>query len=433
MSVNQRRSQGRGHGVVGLVVALALSGCTGGSLATDVLPSHAEAEATEGLGWVGRSGMNALLRLSAWRGSRSGYVAMFARDGEVVYATAAGVADIDTEEPMNLDTRFRIASMTKPVTAVAAHILIEEGALSLDDPVSRYLPAAGAIRVATSHEVDASGTIPTTTARGEMTVRHLLQFSSGIGSGDEAGSALDRLWEADGFYVGEGSLAERVDRVLALPLYEEPGTAWRYGYSADVLARVVEIAANESFGDFVTRRIIVPLGMKQTEFLMTVEEPESLAKVYTQDAGGELVRATDGWIDHSDFTPGGSGLVSTVGDYMRFALMLWHGGTYQGRRILAPETVARMTSIHVPEGVLASEGIEGLGWGLGLAVVRDADATPMMDADGDYWWSGYFGTTFFVSPSTGLVGVVMSQNEPGPHSDLPLALYLAQAFAFIGL
>ena len=130
---------------------------------------------------------------------------------------------------------------------------------------------------------------------------------------------------------------------------------------------------------------------------------------------------------------GGSGLVATAGDYMRFALMLWNRGEYQGVRILAEETVDAMTRLQVPSGVLAANDIEGMGWGLGLSVVADADATLTPDRSGDYWWAGYYGTTFFVSPSTGLVGVILSQNEPGEYSGLPLAVYLVQGLAFAGI
>jgi len=155
--------------------------------------------------------------------------------------------------------------------------------------------------------------------------------------------------------------------------------------------------------------------------------------MYTQDENGELARVESPASDAPGWTPGGSGLVTTAADSMRFALMLWNAGRFDGARILSPESVRLMTQPHVASGVLESEGIEGLGWGLGLAVVVDAAATPMIDRDGDFWWSGYCGTTFFVSPQTGLVGVVLTQNQPGPHSGRPHPVYLAQAFAFLGL
>ena len=173
--------------------------------------------------------------------------------------------------------------------------------------------------------------------------------------------------------------------------------------------------------------------MTSTSFFATASNRDGLATMYTQDPLGRLVAVDRPRGESIDWTPGGSGLISTAGDYMRFALMLWNGGTYQGVQILKPETVAMMTQAQVPSGVLEDEDIKGLGWGLGMAVVVDGDATPTFDRTGDYWWSGTYGTTFFVSPSTGLVGVVMSQNQTGPYSPRPFAVYLAQGLAFLGL
>ena len=413
-------------------------GCSGASLELGVPPAVPGSEPGAGLSWWSRATLDGYLRWSAWTESRSGFVALFARDGHAVYATAAGYADVEAQVPMRLDTRMRFASMTKPVTAVAAHILLEEGRLGLDDPVERYIPAMANARVATSHTRGPDGSFPTVPADPIPTVRHLLMFSSGVGPGMSAPSDLAEHWSENGLRsTATGSLAERVDRLVGLPLFEQPGNRWRYGGSADVLARVVEVAAGEPFGAFVERRILTPLGMTSTSFLPPEPERSGLARVYTQDENGDLVLAAPG-IDAADWTPGGSGLVSTANDYMRFALMLWNRGEYDGTRILAEETVAEMTRLHVPSGVLAAqeldgEGIEGLGWGLGLSVVADAESTPFSDRDGDFWWGGYYGTTFFVSPQSGLVGVVLSQNEPSPYSDLPLALYVAQALAFAGL
>ena len=379
-----------------------------------------------------RIALDLFLNAGALLGLQSGYVAIFARDGELVHATTAGYADIASRAPMQFDTQFRIASMTKPITAVAAMILVEEGRLGLDDPVAQYIPAAADLRVATSQTALPDGTFPSVPLDEPLTVRDLLKFASGIG-GNATTSDLDRLWAGNNLYTGSGSLEQRVDRILTSPLYEQPGEVWRYGWSADVLARVVEVAADEPFGDFVTGRILDPLGMTATEFLTAESPRDRLATMYTQDSAGRLVVVDRLGGDSLDWTPGGSGLVSTASDYMRFALMLWNGGTYQDTQILKPETVTLMTRPAVESGVLIDEGIEGLGWGLGMAVVVDGDATANFDRTGDYWWSGFYGTTFFVSPSTGLVGVVLSQNQPGPYSPTPYVVYLAQALAFFGL
>jgi CubicO group peptidase (beta-lactamase class C family) len=408
-------------------LALASIGCSGASLELGIPPADAGTPRPPNLAWWSRAAMDALLRLRVWSGGRSGFVAAFARDGHPIHATAVGWADVEGQRPMTLDTPVRIASMTKPITAVAAHILIEEGRLGLDDPVASYLPAWGDARVATSPMRNTARDFDALPADPAPTVRHLLMFASGIGPGIEEESDLGELWaQLEPWSLPRGSLAERVDRLAGLPLFEPPGTRWRYGASADVLARVVEVAAGQPFDAFLRERIFEPLGMQATGY----DPPPDLAVIYTQDEGGDLVRADIR--GPKDWTPGGGGLVSTAGDYLRFALMLWNGGAYDGVRILKTETVAEMTRAHI-EGVRPMPDFEGLGWGLGLAVAVDADATLVPDRDGDYWWAGAYATTFFVSPTTGLVGVILGQNHTSEHSGLPLALYGVQGLALAGL
>jgi CubicO group peptidase (beta-lactamase class C family) len=421
------------------LVAASLLACSGQSLDVGIPPAEPGAPSPEPLSWWSRAAMDTFFRFDVWRGNRSGYIAAFARDGRPVHATAVGWADLEERVPMTLDTRVRIASMTKAVTAVAALILVDEGRLGLDDPVARWIPAFADARVATSYEAKPDGSFESVPADPPPSVRHLLMFASGVGAGMRPAGDLTTAWEERGLYSLESaSLAERVDHIATLPLFEPPGERWRYGASADVLARVVEVASGEPFDAFLARRIFEPLGMTHTAFLPPPDQRRELARVYTQDESGELVLAPreDRLLD---WTPGGNGLVSTVGDYLRFALMLWNEGRYDGARILSPETVRDLRKPHVPSGVLEAGGpdgsmsIEGLGWGLGVSVVVDADATPFSDRDGDFWWAGYFGTTFFVSPEAGLVGVVLTQNEPGEHSNLPIGVYVAQGLAFAGL
>jgi len=421
------------------LAVLLLCACSGESLDAEIPPATPEAPPAQELAWWSRAAMDATLRFEVWSGRRSGFVAAFARDGRPVHAGAWGWADLERKVPMQLDTRVRIASMTKAVTAVAALLLVEEGRIALDDPVARFVPAFAEARVATSYDARPDGSFATEPADPAPTVRHLLMFASGLGPGMRDAGDLSQHWEEHGLYASEhGSLAERVERLAALPLFEQPGARWRYGASADVLARVVEVAAGEPFDRFLARRIFEPLGMKATAFLPPPDQRRELARVYTQNEDGDLVLAPRE-TRPLDWTPGGSGLVSTAPDYLRFALMLWNEGSYHGARILSPETVRLMRQPHLSSGVLEAGGpggsmaIEGLGWGLGVSVVVDADATPFTDRDGDFWWAGYFNTTFFVSPESGLVGVVLSQNEPGPHSGLPIGVYVAQGLAFAGL
>jgi len=385
-------------------------------------------------GWS-KKAIQGLFDWRVWREARSGYVALFAREGEIVYGTTAGWADVERRIPMTLDTRMRIASLTKPITAVAAMTLVEDGLLGLDDPVSRYLPVAASLRVATSQERNAEGRFDTVPLSSPLLVRHLLMFASGIGGNDTLGddSDLEALWQERGIAAGPGSLGERVERALTLPLFEEPGTRWRYGGSADVLARVMEVAAGRPFPEILRERVFEPLGMAHTEHLPPPERQADLARIYTWDEDGDLVLVEQRIAEARDWTPGGGGLVSTVGDYMRFGLMMRNRGVLDGVRILEPETVAEMTRPHLAGGVLVSEGLEGLGWGLGLSVVVDADASITIDRDGDFWWAGYFGTYWAVSPDADLVGVVFSQHEPGPYSDLQFAPGAAVSLAMMGL
>jgi CubicO group peptidase (beta-lactamase class C family) len=415
-----------------LAISFLICGCSGKSKELDLPPARDGLSQPEGLAWWSRAATDALMRYSAWSGSHSGSIALFAKDGVPIYSNAAGWKDIASNEPMTVDTHVRIASMTKPITAVTAMTLVEEGKLGLDDPVADYLPEFAQLRVATSDSPNADGSFSSEPAAKTLTVRHLLMFSSGIGPGRGKDSPLVNYWDNEGIYEqAEGELGDRVTVLAQLPLLEEPGTRWRYGFSLDVLARIIEVVTGESFSDVMQARVLQPLGMKDTRFLPPKADRENLATVYTQDENGDLILAPLPY--DTDWTPGGGGLVSTAADYMRFALMLWNGGEYQGVRILQPETVDNMRRLHVPGGVLADEDIEGLGWGLGMAVVADEDATITPDRTGDFWWSGYYGTTFFVSPETGLVGVVLSQNEPGEFSGLPIEIFLVQGLAFAGL
>ncbi len=222
------------------LVALLVTACIGESQEPGVPPAEPGSQPAPGLAWWSRAAMHAYFRWEVWTGSRSGFIAMFARDGHPVHATAVGWADIEERLPMALDTRVRIASMTKAITAVAALILVEESRLHLDDPVARWIPAFANARVATSYAARPDGSFESVPVDPGPTVRHLLTFASGVGPGRRDDGDLTVHWEEHGLYAAaNGTLAERVDTLATLPLFEQPGERWRYGGSADVLARVV--------------------------------------------------------------------------------------------------------------------------------------------------------------------------------------------------
>ena len=414
-----------------LVFICALVGCSGSGENINLPAADSNNKTGANLSWFKRASMDAYMKYSVWAGDRSGFVTMFAQDGQVVHSSAVGWADRELKKPMRIDTHMRFASMTKPVTAIAALILINDGKLRLNDQVASYIPSFGNLRVVISENKNSAGSFDTRPNQKPLLVKHLLMFSSGIGPGYSEESDLYKHWVANGIRSHEsGGLAERVEKLSQLPLFEEPGSVWRYGSSADVLARVVEVVSGEAFDVFLEDRIFGPLGMDDTCFLHAVTDHEILAQVYTQDSDGELVLAPKR-ID-SEWNEGGSGLVSTASDYMRFALMIWNGGEFDGVRILPKQVISDMTLPHVKKGVFARRDVEGLGWGLGIGVVVNEDST-LPSKLGDTFWGGYYGTTFFVSPSTGLVGVILSQNEMSPYSGgYQTPIYAIQAIALSG-
>jgi CubicO group peptidase (beta-lactamase class C family) len=349
---------------------------------------------------------------------RSGYVVVVARDGEVKYATAHGHADLASRSPMQIDTRFRIASMTKPVIGVAAMILVERGQLRVDDPVSKYLPVFANPRVA--RRPLGKGTVETDPLEEELQVEHLLTFRSGIGSAERAeyDTRLDALWSGRSEQIrSTGSLESAAKSFASLPLWERPGQKWRYGRSLEVMGRIIEIAAGEPLDVFLKREVFDPLGMNSTSFMPPKNDRAGLATLYAYDDEG-LVVSKDPSFNRQGRVRGSTGLVSTAPDYLRFALMLWNRGSYDGVRILESASVDLMTTAHVPGGVLVDSDIEGLGWGYAIAVVADSDETLFTDRNGDFFWAGAYGSHFFVSPETGIALVVMQQHR-FPHRALP--------------
>lgn len=406
-------------------------GCENASQDKNIPNAYLNNMAGANLSWFKRAAMDAYMKYSVWSENRSGFVTMFAQDGQVVHSSAVGWADRELKKPMRIDTHMRFASMTKPVTAIAALILVNDGKLRLNDQVASYIPSFGNLEVAVSENKNSAGFFDTRPIQNPLLVKHLLMFSSGIGPGYSKASDLYKHWMASGIRSHEsGELVERVEKLSQLPLFEEPGSVWRYGSSADVLARVVEVVSGKAFDVFLEENIFDPLGMDNTRFLHAVPDHEILAQVYTQDSNGELVLAPKR-ID-SEWNEGGSGLVSTASDYMRFALMIWNGGEFDGVRILPKQVVSDMTLPHVKKGVFARRDVKGLGWGLGIGVVVDEDST-LPSKLGDIFWGGYYGTTFFISSSTGLVGVILSQNEMSQYSGgYQTPIYTIQAIALSG-
>ena len=345
------------------------------------------------------------------RSNIAGVVAAVARHGRVVYFEALGQRDRETGDAMARDDLFRLYSMTRPITSTAVMMLWEEGRFQLDDPIRQYLPQFADQRVFV--DAGAPDLARTRPREGDITVRNLLTHTSGIGSRSSA------IYRAEQVRLRSITLPQLVDNAARVPLFEDPGTRFRYGVSTTILGRLVEVWSGQPFEEFLAERLFGPLGMTDTVFWADGERTDRLTTVYRLDDGsGELYP----WaIEEVPFTErpalieGGVGLLSTVMDYLRFSQMFLNGGTLDGVRVLEPETVALMTRNHVPDAVMPlsrSGYMAGSGWGLGFNVVLDAGRYSFPVGDGEYWWDGSSGTRFSIDPEHGLITVIMAAVSP---------------------
>lgn len=348
----------------------------------------------------------------------AGAVALVQRDGEVVYERAVGWSDREAEQPMTTDAIFRIASQSKAITSTAVLMLVEEGKINLNDPVSLWLPSFAETTVAIDGDTDSS-VVP---ASREITIRDLLTHTAGISYGGE--SHVASLYQEEGLGYGDAygwytahrtePICEIMDGLGTLPFVEQPGEAWVYGYNTDILGCVVVRASGQPLDEFVRERITQPLDMPDTWFFLPPDQRTRLATVYASDSTGVAVRAPDGPLGQGDYVDGprrsfagGAGMLSTARDYARFLEMIRNGGALDGRRYLAPHTVELMTTNQV--GELFNS--EGRGFGLGFETTDRVGATGFASV-GSFGWSGAYGTTYKVDPEERLVMVMMIQVVP---------------------
>ena len=350
-------------------------------------------------------------------GVRAGYVIAIRVDDLEAYSLAIGAADVETGEDLTTRSLHRIASMTKPVTAAAIMMLVEDGAIALDDPLSATIPAFADMRVASERMAGADGEVDTVPAERPITIRDLLTHTSGVGYVFDEKSDLGAIWMQKDAYSGQGDLAARIDRLAEAPLYFQPGERWFYSFSNDILGRVIEIASGQRLEAFFQTRIFQPLGMTETTFFPSDEQRERLVALHTHSETGALVRVADS-DDPTlgvEVEAGGAGLYSTAEDYLRFGQMLANGGILNGVRVLSQDSVAAMTSAQVPlENMPAEQAAIGLshGFSLGVATPLADGSPPEIGLPRDFGWGGYFDTDFFVSPTLGVVAVTLSQELP---------------------
>ena len=336
-------------------------------------------------------------------GDVSGAITLVARDGRIVHLQAQGVTDLVSRKPMQKDTLMRIASMTKPVVAVAVLMLVEEGKIRLDDPVSRFIPGFKTVQVAVPRG-QGHYTVP---AERPLTLTDLLTHTGGLVSGPISIAAATNVMDR---HRAEGIKA--LDDLAAVPLEFQPGTRWSYSGLAgfELLARIVEIAAGQRFGEFAQQRIFTPLGMKDTTFWPNDAQRARMATLYVQGDKGITPNTDPDRLNTPMLDSGGGGLITTIESYARFAMMLANGGEYDGVRLLAPATVRLMGSPVIADSLPGRQ--PGEGYGLGVRVVTNPAARHVLLGAGSYGWSGAYGTHFWIDPSRKLVAILFVQT-PG--------------------
>lgn len=343
-------------------------------------------------------------------GAISGAVTAVSRKGKVIHFEAHGEMDLESRKPMVKDALFHLASTSKPVTAAAILILMEDGKLLLTDPVSKFIPEFKEMKVAL--ELTGGGTT-TVAAERPITILDLLTHTSGLGSGGAANTEFQAIMKTR---QPTDTLETFIPKLAAVPLDFQPGTRWRYSGLAgfDVLGRIVEAASGMKFDEFLRKRLFEPLGMNSTWF--TVPESEAARKVtiYRRTARGLEKPPTRISIGGPNYPSGAGGLTSTVSDYLKFAQMLCNGGILDGKRILSPWTVELMMTNQVGDLFLGQIGRSprGVGFGLGGEVVLNAAEARLRKPNGSYGWDGAFGTYWYVNRKQQIAAVLFIQT-PG--------------------
>ncbi len=347
-------------------------------------------------------------------GQLAGIVTLVARDGRIVHFEAQGVRDLENGTPMTKDTLFRIYSMSKPITAVAAMMLYEEGAFQLSDPVSKFLPELADVKVWEDGELVETET--------PMTMHHLLTHTAGFSYGFNPRDPVDQKYNESGLLAQSTDLDDFINRLAELPLRYQPGSRWHYSVAVDVTGAVVERISGLSFDEFLRTRLFEPLDMKDTFFAVPQNKRDRLGTNHRWDSASEElvvlpVPPYPLWEDTTFFS-GGGGLISTARDYLRFAEMLRNGGELGNVRILSPKTIDFMMQDHLPGALTASGTGEdmgtgltgaGSGFGLGFGIQTDPVQARTLGSPGEYSWGGAAGTIFWVDPVEEMIVIGMIQ------------------------
>ena len=369
--------------------------------------------------------VHALIQAEVDGGRMPGAVVMVARKGKIVHADAIGFQDKETGKPMKRDAIFRAYSMTKPMVSVLTMMMVEEGKLQLTDPVSKFFPAMANMKVLSNSADGNSERVP---AARQITIHDLLRHTSGLSYGEFSRfTAIKGPYQEAGLFSTEVqgkwitlTPAEQVEALAKAPLLWQPGTTWEYSLSTDLLGRVLEAIGKKTLGELLDDKLLKPLGMKDTSFVVPASKASRLAEPLRIDPlTGQPYYLVLDVTQQMGNDSGGAGISTTADDYLRFCQMLLNGGTLDGRRYLSRSTVALMTSDHLGSKIATPVqpgellmGVQGYTFGLGFMVRQGAGIAGVHGSEGDYAWGGYGGTFFWVDPKEQLIGLLMAQT-PG--------------------
>ena len=353
--------------------------------------------------------INSIMSRGVAEGTIPGCSAMVFKDGKEVFFNTWGYQDMENKNPISRDTIFRIYSMTKPITSVAAMQLVEQGKMNLDDPVSKHLKEFKELEVVDlKGDKTESGELATVQPKRAMTVRDLLRHTSGLSYGFfDRDHPVDQIYMKRGVMVWDKNIAQTVEKLGEIPLKYHPGSRFEYSASSDVLGRLIEVVSGERFDRYLQKNIFEPLQMKDTHFVIPEEKRDRLAVMYRDNSEDKLApvesRSSHRFVsDSNEFFSGGGGLCSTIDDYLNFSRMLANDGQFEGRQIIKPGTLKKMFTNQLASIESPPRGFQ---FGLGFSISKQR-------AGNDYSWGGIAGTRFWVHPELNMVSLYMIQVNP---------------------
>lgn len=415
-----------------LLPALFLTACASDAadIKEGVSTDAAEAAAVSGFD---QAAMDTLLSKAVESGDVIGVSALVYDEGKTVYQGQFGLADRENDAPVQADSVWRIYSMTKPVMSAVIMDLIEEGRLELSDPAADYIPALANMKVAS---LDETGTPVFSDQLRPMTIEDLLLHRSGMSYGIFGGSPIEEAYQQANLFAADEPLAPKMERLGQLPLIAQPGTAWMYSYSIDVLGRIAEVVTGQALDEIMDERIFDPLGMDETGFYVRPDQAHRFVSIYQLQEDGTYLRLEEspdniflpGFMADDAFHSGGGGLVSTLSDYAKFSEMMLNEGALGDVRVLEPETVRLMMQNHMADGFTSFlpwlGGDTGIGFGYGGSVVMTATDEQQMERGrypGQWGWGGAARTNMFIDPANDSFGIIMLQffsaEDPALHAD----------------